>query len=98
MKIIVDTKDYDLQEDKRLLIPFIHDYTGLIDFVNKKGHVKIPHSYERVYDDFYHKEDVIRIALSDNEGKLVKTIISIDGKRLFKEYYKEIVMSEIPKF
>ncbi len=93
MKIIVDTKDYNLQEEKRLLIPFIHDYTGLIGFVNKKGHVKIPHSYERVYDDFYHKEDVIRIALSDNEGKLVKTIISIDGKRLFKEYYKEIIMS-----
>lgn len=93
MKIIVDTKDYNLQEDKRLLIPFIHDYTGLIGFVNKKGHIKIPYSYERVYDDFYHKEDVVRIALSDNKDKLVKTIISIDGERLFKEYYNEIVMS-----
>ena len=32
MKIIVDTKDYNLQEDKRAYIPFIHDNTGLIGF------------------------------------------------------------------
>ncbi len=93
MKIIVDTSEYNLQEDKRLLIPFIHNYTGLIGFINKRGHVKIPHSYERVYDDFYHKEDVVRIALNDNKDKLAKTIITIDGKRLFKKYYKEITMS-----
>ena len=93
MKIIVDTKDYNLQEDKRAYIPFIHDNTGLIGFINKRGHIKIPFSYNRVYDDFYNKEDVVRVALEDSNGRLVKTIISADGKMLFKERYKEIIMS-----
>jgi hypothetical protein len=93
MKIIVDTKYYNLQEDKRLLVPFIHENTGLIGFINRRGHVIIPHSYEHVYDDFYDKEDVVRVALADSKGNLVRTIISANGKVLFKEIYKEIMMS-----
>ena len=93
MKIIVDTKYYNLQEDKRFLVPFIHENTGLIGFINRRGHVIIPHSYEHVYDDFYDKEDVVRVALADSKGNLVRTIISANGKVLFKEIYKEIMMS-----
>lgn len=93
MKIIVDTKYYELQQEKRLLIPFIHEYTGLIGFINRRGHVKIPHSYKRVFDDFYNNEDVVRIGITNSKNILVKTVISIDGKILFKDRYKEIIMS-----
>lgn len=97
MKIIVDAKDYNLQEDKRLLIPYVNNYRGHIGFVNKRGHVKIAFSYDAVYDDFYSTDDVVRVGcwgVYGNKEVFVKTVIKSDGKDLFKKRYKEIVMSD----
>lgn len=97
MNIIVNSEDYNIQSDKRLLIPYVQNKTGLIGFINKRGHTKFTYSFNSVYDDFYSVDDVVRVgewAVCGDKHIFVKSVIKTDGRYLFKDRYKEIIMSE----
>jgi len=95
-RIIVNGKNYNIQNDNRLLIPFIHENSNLIGFINKRGHIRIACSYNSVYDDFYSVDDVIRVGswAVTGDKHFFKSVIKTDGKDLFKESFKDIIMSE----
>ena len=65
MKIIVDAKDYNLQNDRRLLIPYMEETsrygidlikTGLLD---NNGNVVIKATYDFVFGDSIEPDDII---------------------------------------
>ena len=65
MKVIVDNKDYSLQEDKRILIPFVEtyrrksNYVHKIGLVNKTGEIIVEPSYDVIIGDSYTDEDLL---------------------------------------
>lgn len=65
MKVIVDIKNYNLQEDKRLLIPFVEVsrsakvYAQKQGLLNREGNIVIEHKYDFVVGDCYSEEDLI---------------------------------------
>lgn len=65
MKVIVDTKDYNLQEDKRLLIPYMEEVSRYgIDIVkvglmDKNGDVVIKAKYDFVIGESIEPDDII---------------------------------------
>ena len=69
MKIIVDTKEYNLQEDKRTLIPFIEEcrsrnyYVNKIGLVNKAGEVIVKPKYDVIIGDCFADDDLLVMGL-----------------------------------
>ena len=59
-KILVPAKSYDLQADKRLLIPYTSG--DKIGFVNREGEVIVPPKYSMYYGECYDKADLIRVS------------------------------------
>lgn len=65
MKVIVDNKDYSLQEDKRTLIPFVEayrrgsNYVHKIGLVNKTGEIIVEPSYDVIIGDCYTDKDLL---------------------------------------
>ncbi len=73
VRLIVSPDRYDMKSDSRLLIPFAaleHNTSAFIDhyikpiklgFATKDGEIVIPAQYDRIYDDFYSKDDFVRV-------------------------------------
>lgn len=59
--LIVPVEDYDINSDKRLLIPFIEG--NKIGFVNKQSEVIVSPSYDVVLGNIYTYADYIRVAV-----------------------------------
>lgn len=67
-KILVNYGDYDLSNDKRLLIPFIvpmnaKGQTNKIGFLNKEGEIVVEPIFDIVVDDCYLPDDLIRVGV-----------------------------------
>lgn len=58
-RIIASLDSFDLERDKRYLIPFIKG--SLIGFINKKKEIILPAKYEIVLDDFDYAFSLVRI-------------------------------------
>ena len=64
VNILTDARNYNLQEDKRFLIPYtticVQDDIKY-GFVDKNGNVIIDAIYDIIYDDFYSADDIVRV-------------------------------------
>ena len=61
MKVIIPLSSYRVKEDKRLLIPFIHN--DKIGFANKEGEVIVMPKYTAYYGECYQESDFIKVAV-----------------------------------
>lgn len=61
MKVILPPSSYNIKEDKRLLIPFMH--YDKIGFVNKEGEVVVMPKYTAYYGECYQESDFIKVAV-----------------------------------
>lgn len=59
-KILVPAKSYDLQADKRLLIPYTSE--DKIGFANREGKVIVPPKYSMYYGECYDKADLVKVS------------------------------------
>ena len=77
MKIIVDAKDYNLQEDKRLLIPYMEEESrygiDLVKFglVDKQGNVVLEAKYDFIIGDSVEPNDIIVLGVIDSVNKKI---------------------------
>jgi len=67
MKIIVDSNNYNLQNDKRLLVPFVEankspkKYTQKLGLLNRDGGVVVKPIYDFVVGDCYSKNELLAL-------------------------------------
>lgn len=63
VKIVVDIQNINLQLDQRFLVPFMVYKCNDIcfGFADKHGNIVIPAVYDKVFDDFYSENDVVRV-------------------------------------
>ena len=61
MTVILPPSSYNIKEDKRLLIPFMH--YDKIGFVNKEGEVVVMPKYTAYYGECYQESDFIKVAV-----------------------------------
>ena len=67
MKIIVDSSNYNLQNDKRLLVPFVKankspkSYTQKLGLLNRDGGVVVKPIYDFVVGDCYSKNELLAL-------------------------------------
>ena len=99
MKIIIDKANYNLENDSRVLIPYIVDsaYGCRIGFASKRGNEVIKPYYSCAYDDFFSKDDVIVVGMQNgyhSKDDYVKLVIDSEGNNIFKELFRDIFMSD----
>jgi len=63
VNFIVNAGQYDLARDNRYLVPFmVYEHNEIrYGFVDKDDNIVIPAIYDKVFDDFYNKEDLVRV-------------------------------------
>ena len=66
MKVILPPSSYNINEDKRLLIPFMH--YDKIGFVNKDGEVVVMPKYIAYNGECYQENDHIKVAILETYG------------------------------
>ncbi len=76
VRFIVSPDKCDIKRDERLLIPFAASDSTLernngtwdspikLGLADKNGLIVVPAQYDRIYDDFYFEEDVVRVGKS----------------------------------
>ncbi|WP_294920627.1 WG repeat-containing protein [uncultured Prevotella sp.] len=65
-KILVPASSYNMQDDKRLLIPFTNGDN--IGFANKEGEIVVKPQFTMYYNDCYDESDYIKVAVDDLYG------------------------------
>jgi len=65
-KVLVPAKQYDFDNDKRLLIPFTSGER--IGFVNRNREIVVHPKYTMCYGDCYSEKDYIKVAVAYNYG------------------------------
>lgn len=61
IKIVVDVKDFNPNNDARLLIPFIQN--NKIGLLNKSGEIVLEPKYEAIIDDCFYENDIVRVKM-----------------------------------
>lgn len=59
--IIISNSDYNIENDKRFLIPF--QMGSKFGFINKEKQIIIPPQFDIVLDDFYNEKSLVRVGL-----------------------------------
>lgn len=101
-RIIVPRLNYDIEKEKRILIPF-QDGTKF-GFADKEEQIVIPPSFDIVLDDFYHTKSLVRVGKYTAVGYERKTsapatytriklgLLKADGTFLLPIEYDSIVI------
>lgn len=61
-RVIVPANEFDLNNDGRLLIPFIRGIK--IGFINRQGKIVVEPMYDAIYGDVYNDNDFIQVGMS----------------------------------
>lgn len=63
INILVDIREYNLQDDKRFLVPFmVYEHNEIrYGFMDKEGNIIIPADYDKVFDNFASEDDLVRV-------------------------------------
>lgn len=63
INLLVNPSDYKLQDDKRFLVPFmVYEHNKIrYGFMDKDGNIVVDAIYDKVFDDFYSADDVVRV-------------------------------------
>lgn len=97
-KILLPAKNYNLKEDKRLLIPYTNGRN--IGFVNRQGEIVVQAKYSAYYGDCYDLRDFIvveqpitqwRAYNKANNVHFLKGIIDFKGEEIFPCEYERII-------
>lgn len=95
-KILLPAENYNLKEDKRLLIPYTNGRD--IGFVNRQGEIVVQAKYSTYYGDYYDLRDFIvveqpriqwRAFNKANNVHFLKGIIDFKGEEIFPLNMKE---------
>ena len=66
VRILVDLPDYNISQDRRLLIPFsYYQHYGLM---NQDGEVVVEPKYDRILDSCREDSDLIRVGMTYTYG------------------------------
>lgn len=61
VRVLVDYNEYDIEKEKRILIPFsYYQHYGLM---NREGEVVVEPKFDRILDSCYNDSDVVRVAI-----------------------------------
>lgn len=107
VRILVDLKEYDIEKDTRLLIPFsYYQHYGLM---NRDGEIVVEPKYDRIFNSCHNDSDVVRVALYYTYGFNRSTkepstylgikwgLIDSTGNFILEPNYKEIGVSNDKK-
>ena len=61
IEVVVDVKDYDFDNEERLLIPFHKPMSNKIGLINRYGEIILNSDYDIILDKCYSTEDLLRI-------------------------------------
>jgi hypothetical protein len=63
LNIIVDAHNYNIQDDRRFLVPFmIYEHNDIhFGFADRNGKIVIPAIYDKVFDNFNSETDLVRV-------------------------------------
>lgn len=71
IRILVDLKDYNIEKDTQILIPFsYYQHYGLM---NKNGEIVVEPKFDRILDSCHEKRDVVRVGINYTYGFNRKT-------------------------
>ncbi len=90
INILVHTNQYDIAQDNRYLVPFImYEHNEIrFGFADKDENIVIPPKYDKVFDDFYNENDLVRV------GKRFVIDYGTERKpRQYKYYYCGLINS-----
>lgn len=66
VRVLVDFQDYNISQDRRLLIPF--SYYQRYGLINQNGEVVVEPKYDRILDSCREDSDVIRVGITYTYG------------------------------
>lgn len=63
INILVHTNQYDISQDNRYLVPFVmYEHNEIrFGFSDKDENIIIPAKYDKIFDDFYSEDDLVRV-------------------------------------
>ena len=102
-KILVSASSYNIENDKRLLLPFTSGEK--IGFINHQGKIVVEPQYTMYYGDVYNAKDYMRVAIADTYGfakgngsvttyrNSLYGLLDANGEIIFEPIYRHIIPS-----